>query len=62
MNKQGVTGWLMWAVIFLVIAIIAGLFGFGFIAGTSLTIAKWLAIIFIVLFIISLIAHAMRRV
>jgi uncharacterized membrane protein YtjA (UPF0391 family) len=61
MNKKGVTGWLMWAVIFLVIAIIAGLFGFGFIAGTSLTIAKWLAIIFIVLFIISLIAHAMRR-
>lgn len=60
MNKKGLTGWLVWAIIFLVIALIAGLFGFTSIAGTSLTIAKWLAVIFIILFIISVIAHTIK--
>jgi uncharacterized membrane protein YtjA (UPF0391 family) len=53
---------LFWAIVFLILALVAGLFGFGLVAGISLTIAKWLAIIFIVLFIISIIAHALRRV
>jgi len=61
MNKKGVGGWLIWAVIFLVIAVIAGIFGFGLISGVSYTIAKWLAIIFVVLFIISVIAHTIKR-
>ena len=55
MNKKGLLGW---AVFFLVLAIVAALFGFGFIAGTSIVIAKWLAIIFVILFIISLIRNA----
>jgi uncharacterized membrane protein YtjA (UPF0391 family) len=61
MNKRGVGGWLIWAIVFLVIAVIAGLLGFGLIAGISFTIAKWLAIIFIVLFIIAVIAHTIKR-
>lgn len=61
MNKKAVTGWLIWALIFLVIALIAGVFGFGIISGVSYTIAKWLAIIFVVLFIIAVIAHTIKR-
>ena len=49
MNKKAVTGWLVWAIIFLLVAIVAGVFGFGLISGVSYTIAKWLAIIFVVL-------------
>ena len=61
MNKKGVTSWLVWAAIFLIIAIVAAAFGFGLISGVSLTIAKWLAIIFVILFIISVIAHTIKR-
>jgi len=61
MNKQAVTGWLIWAIIFLIVAIIAGVFGFGLISGVSFTIAKWLAVIFVILFIIALIAHTIKR-
>ncbi len=61
MNKKGTTSWLIWAIIFLVVAIVAGIFGFGLISGISFTIAKWLAIIFVVLFIISVIAHTIKR-
>jgi uncharacterized membrane protein YtjA (UPF0391 family) len=42
---------LKWAVIFLIIAIIAGIFGFGGVAEASATIAKVLFGIFVVLFI-----------
>jgi len=61
MNKKGVFGWLVGAVIFLILAIVAAIFGFGLISGVSLTIAKWLAIIFVILFIISVIAHTIKR-
>ncbi|HEY5305489.1 MAG TPA: DUF1328 domain-containing protein [Pseudolabrys sp.] len=42
---------LKWAVVFLLIAIVAGIFGFGGIAAASATIAKILFGIFLVLFI-----------
>ena len=42
---------LRWAVIFLLIAIVAGIFGFTGIEQTSATIAQWLFGIFLVLFI-----------
>ncbi len=42
---------LRWAVIFLLIAIVAGLFGFTGVEEASATIAKWLFGIFLVLFI-----------
>lgn len=61
MNKRGVTNWLVWAGIFLIVAIVSGLFGFGFISGVSFTIAKWLAMIFVILFIITIIAHAIKK-
>jgi len=61
MNKKGLlSGWLIWAVVFLVIAIVAAIFGFGLISGVSFWLAKWLAIIFVVLFIISVIAHTIK--
>jgi uncharacterized membrane protein YtjA (UPF0391 family) len=51
---------LRYALIFLVIAIIAGIFGFGGIAVASAGIAKILFGIFIVLFLIGLIMHLSR--
>ena len=59
-NKKGFT-LLGWAIVFLVIALVAAVFGFGGVAGVSLTIGKWLAIIFVILFIVSIIAHAIRK-
>ncbi|MCX6749911.1 MAG: DUF1328 domain-containing protein [Candidatus Pacearchaeota archaeon] len=61
MNKRGVGTWLILALLFLIIAIIAGIYGFGFISGVSYVIAKWLAIIFVVLFIITIIARTIKR-
>lgn len=61
MNKKGFSSWLVWAVIFLIVAIAAAMFGFGIISGVSLTIAKWLAIIFVILFIISVVAHVIKE-
>ena len=61
MDKKGLGGLLSWAVVFLIIALVAALFGFGLIAGTSITIAKWLAIIFVILFVISIIAHTIKK-
>ena len=42
---------LKWAFVFLLIAIIAGIFGFTGVEETSATIAKWLFGIFLVLFL-----------
>ena len=61
MNKKGLGGWLMWAIVFLILAVVAGIFGFGIISGVSFTIAKWLAVIFVVLLIISVIAHVIKE-
>lgn len=46
---------LNWAITFLVIALIAALFGFGGIVGAAVGIAKILFFIFLVLFAISLV-------
>jgi uncharacterized membrane protein YtjA (UPF0391 family) len=46
---------LRWAVVFLVIALVAALFGFTNIAGDAVWIAKILFFVFLVLFVISLI-------
>lgn len=46
-------GFLWWAVAFLVLAVIAGLMGFGGVAGLSMDIAKWLVVIFLVLAIVA---------
>lgn len=52
---------LMWAFIFLIIAIIAAAFGFRGIESVATSIAKFLFFIFIVLFIISLIFGFVAR-
>jgi len=52
---------LNWAVVFLVIALIAALFGFGGIAGTAVGIAKLLFFIFLAIFVISLIMGLAQR-
>ena len=44
-----------WAVVFLIIALVAAVFGFGGIAAASAGIAKLLFVIFLVLFVVSLI-------
>lgn len=51
---------LYWTLIFLVIALVAGLFGFGGIASASAGIAKILFTIFLVLFLVSLIFGVVR--
>ena len=52
---------LYWALVFLVVAIIAGALGFGGIAGTSAGIAQVLFFIFLAFLAISLIAGLIRR-
>jgi uncharacterized membrane protein YtjA (UPF0391 family) len=51
---------LRWAIIFFVVAIVAAILGFGGIAGAAVDIAKILAGVFLVLFIVSLVMHGMR--
>ena len=61
MNEKGLSGWLMWALMFLIIAVVAGVFGFGLLSGVSFTLAKWMAMIFVILFIITVVAHTIKR-
>jgi uncharacterized membrane protein YtjA (UPF0391 family) len=51
---------LRWAIIFLIVALVAAVLGFGGIANFSFEIAKFVAVIALVLFVISLIANGMR--
>ena len=53
---------LYYALVFLLIAIVAAVFGFGGVAIISAGIAKILFFVFIVLFLVSLITHMSRRV
>lgn len=52
---------LYWAVVFLIIAIVAALLGFGIITSAAIGIAKILFILFLILFVISLIGGLARR-
>ena len=47
---------LSWALTFIVIALIAGVLGFGVLAGTAMLIAKVCFVLFLVLFVVSLIS------
>lgn len=49
-----------WAITFLIIALIAGLFGFGMVTGTAMTAAKICFFVFLVLFVLSLIFPRIR--
>jgi len=50
-----------WAIIFFIVAIIAAAFGFGNIAAAATGIAQILFWIFVVLFLLSLVAGLVRR-
>ena len=49
-----------WVVTFLVVALIAGLLGFGGLAGASIEIAKIIFFIALVLFLVSAVVHVAR--
>jgi uncharacterized membrane protein YtjA (UPF0391 family) len=51
---------LQWAVTFLVIALISGLLGFGGLATLSVDMARILFMVFVVLFVIASVMHALR--
>ena len=46
---------LRWALVFLLVAIVAAVFGFGGIAGEAAWIAKVLLFVFLILFVVSLV-------
>jgi uncharacterized membrane protein YtjA (UPF0391 family) len=52
---------LNWAILFLIVALVAAVLGFGGIAGTAIGIAKIIFVVAIVLFLISAVMHLMRR-
>ena len=45
---------LRWALIFLIVALVAGFFGFGQLEGTAMWVARVLLVVFLILFILSL--------
>ena len=49
---------LYWALLFFVVAVIAGLFGFGGVASASAGIAQILFFVFLILFVVSLFRRA----
>ncbi len=49
-----------WALMFLLVALLAGLFGFGGIASASVGIAQILFFIFLLGFLVSLVVHLLR--
>ena len=51
---------LSWALTFLVLAVIAGLLGFTTVAGVSITAAKVLFFVFLILLVVSLVAGRRR--
>jgi uncharacterized membrane protein YtjA (UPF0391 family) len=51
---------LSWTLVFLGVALVAGLFGFGGIASASAGIAKILFAVFLVLFLVSLVFGVIR--
>jgi uncharacterized membrane protein YtjA (UPF0391 family) len=53
---------LYYALVFFIVALVAGVLGFGGVAIAAAGIAKILFFVFLVLFLVSLIGHSVRRV
>jgi uncharacterized membrane protein YtjA (UPF0391 family) len=53
---------LYWALMFLVIALVAAVLGFGTLSAGAATIAKVLFVLFLVLFVVSLLMGARRPI
>jgi len=61
-TKQGKEGFMLhYAVVFLVIALIAAVFGFGGIAAGAVEIAKLLFFVFIVMAVVTFVVGLIRR-
>jgi len=52
---------LYWALLFLAVALVAGLFGFGGVEHTATEISQILFVVFVVLFLASAVAGLVRR-
>lgn len=54
--------WIMlsWALVFLVLALVAAAFGFGGIAGTATSIAQLLFVVFLVLTVVTFVVRALQ--
>jgi uncharacterized membrane protein YtjA (UPF0391 family) len=52
---------LYYALMFLLVALIAGALGFGVVAFAAAEVARIIFFVFVVLFLVSLISHLMRR-
>lgn len=52
---------LYWSAIFFIIALLAGVFGFGNISADATSVAKILFFVFLILFILSTVVHLGRR-
>ena len=52
---------LHWALFFLIVALVAGVLGFGVVAGTAAWIAKVLFVVFLVLFLVGLLTGMRHR-
>jgi uncharacterized membrane protein YtjA (UPF0391 family) len=53
---------LRWAIAFFIVALVAALFGFAGIAVAAAGIAKILFYLFLILFLVTLVGHLLRRV
>lgn len=51
-----------WAFMFLIVAVLAAIFGFGIAASAAAAIAKLLFFVFLVGFVLSMVMHVGRRV
>ena len=60
-TKNGRTPMLHWALVFLVLGLIAALFGFTGIAGASIGIAKILFFVFLAIFVVMLLLGGIGR-
>jgi uncharacterized membrane protein YtjA (UPF0391 family) len=60
LHSDGVPGMLGWALVFFILAIVAGYFGFFGLAGAAAGIAKILFLLFLALLVISFIVRAIR--
>jgi uncharacterized membrane protein YtjA (UPF0391 family) len=58
---EGEPDMLYWALMFLVIALLAAVFGFTGISVMAAGVAKILFFIFVILFVVSMVAHLARR-
>lgn len=59
--KKRISPMLSWVLIFLILSIIAGIFGFTGIAVASAEIAKIIFFVFLIMFVVTLILHLVGR-